>query len=464
MVCGATGVKLSSERRLHSGKGVAARGAEAGGEILDTPGEFDEFADLAAELCAAPIALIAFIDGDQRWLEAGAIFDVVELSQARTFIDQTLSASGPLLVADARQDDRFEDQPLVAGARRLRFYAGEPLVVAGKAVGVLCVFDTRPRPEGLTARQLRSLGALASRVVTELELRRAVRAAQHRLRESEAHYRARMELSSQIPWAAEADGTVTEVSPRYAALTGLSEDEVLGTGWCVSIHPDDVVAVWEAWRHAISTAEPYDVRHRLRLRDGAYQWFRCRARPLKEEGRVLRWYGALEDIHQQVEAELALRESEEHYRHTVELHPQMSWTADLQGNILTADKRMKERTGADPVEVQRHGWLKIAHPDDKPAVQAAMARSAATGDPFDVKYRARMADGGYRWVRAGLSAAKRGRRDHSLVRLEHRHPRAGVRTAAARRERGAAAAGAGRRRHRHLGHRPGNGPGDVVTA
>ena len=390
-------MKLSSERRSHSGKDAAARGVATASEILEAPGEL---ADLAAELCATPVALIAFIDGDQRWLEAGAGFDALELPRADTFFDETLSASAPLVVADASQDGRFKDHPLVAGAPGLRFYAGVPLLVAGEAVGVLGVFDLMPRPEGLTGRQLRSLGALASRAATELQLRRAVRTAEHRLRESEAHYRARMELSSQIPWAAEPGGMVTEVSPRYAALTGLSEDEVLGTGWRISLHPDDVVAVWRAWRHAVSTGEPYDVRHRLRLHDGAYRWFRCRARPLKEEGRILRWYGALEDIHEQVEAELALRESEEHYRHTVELHPQLSWTADLQGNIVTADRRMKERTGADPVEVQRHGWLAVAHPDDKPAVRAAMVRSAATGDPFDVKYRARMADGTYRWVRA----------------------------------------------------------------
>ena len=51
-----------------------------------------------------------------------------------------------LEVFDASQDTRFNENPLVKGARHIRFYAGNPVEAAnGELIGVLCVFDPTPR-------------------------------------------------------------------------------------------------------------------------------------------------------------------------------------------------------------------------------------------------------------------------------------------------------------------------------
>ena len=45
-----------------------------------------------------------------------------------------------------RQDDRFADNPLVAGEPGVRFYAGFPLRLRdGASVGSLCLIDYAPR-------------------------------------------------------------------------------------------------------------------------------------------------------------------------------------------------------------------------------------------------------------------------------------------------------------------------------
>src|SRR5262249_14686444 len=46
---------------------------------------------------------------------------------------------------DAQQDVRFFDNPLVTGEPHVVFYAGQPLLVDGHAVGTLCVIDHQPR-------------------------------------------------------------------------------------------------------------------------------------------------------------------------------------------------------------------------------------------------------------------------------------------------------------------------------
>ncbi len=79
-----------------------------------------------------------------------------------------------LLVPDATRDARFECNPLVAGDPHLRFYAGALLKTAeGHAIGTVCVLDYEPRD--LTAVQQQTLRVLARQVMTQLELRRALR-------------------------------------------------------------------------------------------------------------------------------------------------------------------------------------------------------------------------------------------------------------------------------------------------
>ncbi|AWV16734.1 hybrid sensor histidine kinase/response regulator [Methylobacterium sp. XJLW] len=99
--------------------------------------------------------------------------------------------------------------------------------------------------------------------------------------------------------------------------------------------------------------------------------------------------------------EAALRESEDHFRHTVELNPQVPWTCDPQGNITSFSNRWLTLTGQGPREPYGSGWIRAVHPDDVPSTVTVFTACLASGDPVDVDYRLRMAaTGDYRWMRA----------------------------------------------------------------
>lgn len=114
------------------------------------------------------------------------------------------------------------------------------------------------------------------------------------------------------------------------------------------------------------------------------------------------------------QSDAALRESEEHYRHSVELNPQIPWIADPLGNILDASSRWYEHTGVPVNEALGSGWMKALHPDDTAPTQQRWQHSVMSGEPFDTEYRVRLADGSYRWCRA--RAVARRHEDGSIIR------------------------------------------------
>jgi len=131
--------------------------------------------------------------------------------------------------------------------------------------------------------------------------------AEARLRESEDHYRASVDLNPQIPWAADPQGNITSFGDRWLELTGLSREAAMGEGWMEVPHPDDLAIMAAAWRHSVETSEPYDVEARIAHVGGGYRWLRVRALPRRDEnGTVIGWYGTTEDVEQRRQLEDAL--------------------------------------------------------------------------------------------------------------------------------------------------------------
>ncbi len=122
---------------------------------------------------------------------------------------------------------------------------------------------------------------------------------------------------------------------------------------------------------------------------------------LDESGAVNGLFCVTAETTARVLGEAALRESEDHFRHTVELNPQVPWTCDTAGNITSYSNRWLELTGQAPGEPLGAGWARALHPDDIAPTQAVFAACLASGEPVDVDYRIRAArSGAYRWMRA----------------------------------------------------------------
>ncbi len=139
-------------------------------KMLDSAPEnrFDRITRIAAALFDAPIALISMIDEDRQWFKSACGLSMGQTPRDQAFCAHAIHEGRLLLVPDALRDDRFADNPLVAGPPYLRFYAGHPLIMAdGMAIGTLCVMDKRARD--VSELQLGLLADLAAMAVTEFE-------------------------------------------------------------------------------------------------------------------------------------------------------------------------------------------------------------------------------------------------------------------------------------------------------
>lgn len=256
--------------------------------------------DFASTLCETPIALVSFVETERQWFPARTGLAARETPRDQSFCAHAMLCKDVMVVPDARIDARFNENPLVTGDPKIRFYAGAPLVSdEGVQLGALCVIDTEPRA-GLTPAQRQGLQVLAANIMLFLTLRRALRRSDRELDEREAKFRVLADAMPQMVWSTLPDGFHDYYNARWYEFTGVAPGSTDGEGWNGMFHPDDQERAWTIWRHSLESGEPYEIEYRLRDAHGQYRWTLGRALPIRDgDGKITRWFGTCTDIHDQ---------------------------------------------------------------------------------------------------------------------------------------------------------------------
>ncbi|MGE9311842.1 ATP-binding protein [Niabella sp. CJ426] len=142
--------------------------------ILDTISEedFDNITEIASQICNTKISQITLADSGRLWFKSSHGLPGSEVPRHLSFCTHAINNPEELfMVPDAREDERFADNPFVTGEPHVVFYAGVPLVTEnGYALGSLCV--VHDQPSQLSDSQLKSLKALSRQAMRLIELRR----------------------------------------------------------------------------------------------------------------------------------------------------------------------------------------------------------------------------------------------------------------------------------------------------
>ncbi len=370
-------------------------------DILDSAPEreFDALVAAAALVCGVPISLVSLVDHDRQWFKANlGLSGVSETPRDVAFCAHAILDDGIFEVHDALADPRFADNPLVATAPGIRFYAGASLRLSdGANVGTLCVIDRVPRR--LSEKQREALNLLSIAAVEALESRRMARA----FAASEARFRTLSEASPLGVFATDAAGTCTYTNARWQAIFGLSEAEALGEGWSHTLHADDKAAVFAQWRHSASLKQEFDMEFRVCRRDGTVRHVRSVARALLDgDVEVTGYVGSVEDITEHLQSRRALDEDRLRLAAIIQGTGAGTWEWNVQTGETRFNDRWAEIVGAtlnelSPTTIQT--WADLAHPEDM-ARSSVLLQAHFTGETvaYECEVRMRHRDGHWVWV------------------------------------------------------------------
>jgi PAS domain S-box-containing protein len=244
---------------------------------------------------------------------------------------------------------------------------------------------------------LGTIGGLARR-----SRRRLLAAAEMTLaiRDSEKHYRAIVETSSDGFWATDTQGRIREVNQAYVARSGFTREELL------RMRISDLEARYgEPEVHARiaevigAGACRFETRHRTR--DGAVWDVEVSTSyfPGGGEGRIFTF---LRDITERKRAERTLAESERRFREMAETIDQVFFVAETDYSRFHYISPAFERLwGHDPARLTAEPalWVQWLHPDDSEAVQALIKARIGSGQ-YEADFRVVRPDGAIVWLHA----------------------------------------------------------------
>ena len=228
---------------------------------------------------------------------------------------------------------------------------------------------------------------------------------EERERASEAKYRQLHESMMDAFFRVDMSGRFIECNGAYLNMLGYTEEEIRSLTYA------DITPVrWHAVEARIidqqvlprGYSDVYEKEYRRK--DGTLVPIENRTMLLKDEtGRPSSMWGIIRDITERKQAEVALKRSEERYRHLLESVTDYVYSVQVENGqpvssyhspgCLTVAGYTPEEFAADP-----HLWYLMVHEEDRPAVLEQALR-VLSGHASPLEHRIIHKDGGIRWVR-----------------------------------------------------------------
>ncbi len=114
-----------------------------------------------------------------------------------------------------------------------------------------------------------------------------------------------------------------------------------------------------------------------------------------QNGRHL-FVGVVRDVTVRLQAEEALRVSEERYRSLASASSQMVWATTALGDVVEDPPSWRAFTGQSWEECRGLGWMAAVHPEDRLRVTETWREALRNRRPYEVECRLRRGDGEYR--------------------------------------------------------------------
>lgn len=237
------------------------------------------------------------------------------------------------------------------------------------------------------------------------ELNKQIKLKTHTLRSTLRDLKKAQKVAHIGSWHLDIINDVLTWSDETYRIFGLKPQEFGATykAFLDSIHPDDIEKVNKAYTDSLKTKEPYEIEHRIILKNGEIRHVieRCDT-SFDKNDKPLHSVGTIQDITEMKQAETELRESEER----LELALETAGTGMSDWNILSEEvifnDRFNEIYGLKKhTKLQsREHWLSFIHPADRERVNKEVTEAVNGKTPYESAYRIITASNETKWVQS----------------------------------------------------------------
>lgn len=181
-----------------------------------------------------------------------------------------------------------------------------------------------------------------------------------------------------------------------------------------AIHRDDRDRVFRSIERSARSMTTWRCEYRVNHPERGVVWARGHSEPERLPDGSILWHGYIFDVTDErraadeaAEARAALERERARFDLAMRSANDGVWEWDVRSGAMSYSARNAELLGFDPADIRPDfaWWREKVHPDDVGACEAAIAAHLKAGEPYDVTYRIRAADGSWRWWRSrGLVA------------------------------------------------------------
>ncbi len=251
-------------------------------------------------------------------------------------------------------------------------------------------------------------GRITGAVAAQLDVT-ARAAAERALAESEARLRVALDGAGLGAWSFDVRTGTVHWDARTRAIFGVGPEEGLSYDrvvWDI-VHIDDRARVHAAANAAFDPAGggSYVIEHRIVRPDGTIRWVSVNGRTSFAGAEAVMMSGTVADVTERVAAAAELAATAERLRLAIEAAELGVLAWDLRGGSLLLSDRCRALYGlADVAEPDFDVLLGAIHPDDRGAVEEAIAQALRDRRDFDLEHRLADEAGAPRWLRLRVRA------------------------------------------------------------
>ena len=293
--------------------------------------ELDIFTEAAALIANCPLALVSMMTADAQVIQSCLGMNADELSRDETLCQYVIASNQTVMITDTQHDERSANNAIII-AEGIRFYMGIPLIEEnGVVLGTLCVFDHIPK--NMSDRQIQSLHSLA-KALTKI-LISTKKNAQARCFEQT------FEITNNLICILDSDHRIKEANPACQKSFEKSREQIIGLHFDEMVTPND--------RH---TKEPFEYPYyftsttTVGSHNVIIEWV------LKKEPGDTEYFCFGRNVTDEREKNTRLEHSERKFTNFFENGIGLMSTHDLDGNILSVNRKGRELLHYTPEEIK----------------------------------------------------------------------------------------------------------------